>query len=370
MIISLIGHEYKYAIEQMTLTLFPMERPRFSSDHITSSGELSVGSRLTCGAVYAQATTSVRSGGTITYGAARVALDKLNGKLVKDRLLQRIIKQSFYRAAVRYTGCPPVWGSLSGIRPAKIAAAALETGAGEKAAMKILTRDYYVSPERAAMCVIATQTALDIKRSLAPRDIALYIGIPFCPTRCAYCSFVSNSVEKSFGLTEPFTLTLKREIRAVSETVRELGLRVRSVFIGGGTPTALHDTALETILSALQESFDLSEILEYTVEAGRPDTLTPRNLGIIKNYGANRVCVNPQSTSETVLRNIGRRHTPEEAIEAARMVKQTGMILNMDIIAGLPGDDPQGFGKTLDDVMTLNPENITVHTLSLKRARA
>ena len=367
MILNLTGHGYKYAVEQMALAMFPEERPRFSADHFIGSDELSADSRLSFGSYYAQATTLIRLGDKIARGVARVSQPGLNGKLTTDRLLQRTIKQSFYRAAVRYTGSSPVWGSLTGIRPAKLAAAALESGAGIKSVSGMLTRDYYVTPERAFMCAQAAKTALDTKRKLAPRDIALYVGIPFCPTRCAYCSFVSNSVEKSFGLVEPFTKTLIRETEAVSKAARELGLRVVCVYIGGGTPTSLHDTALESIMSAIQESFDLSGILEYTVEAGRPDTLTPQNLDIIKKYGAGRICVNPQSMSETVLDAIGRKHTPEAAVKTARMVKQNGMTLNMDIIAGLPSDDPPGFGRTLDAVMDLNPENITVHTLSLKK---
>jgi oxygen-independent coproporphyrinogen-3 oxidase len=261
----------------------------------------------------------------------------------------------------------PPWGSLTGIRPAKLATAALEAGAGEKAAARTLERLYHVSPERSAMCIDAARASLDVKRSLRPDDIALYVGIPFCPTRCAYCSFVSNSVEKSFKLTEPFTQVLLGEIKAMARTVSDLGLRIIAVYIGGGTPTALSDGQLEAVMAGLKESFDLSAAREYTVEAGRPDTLTPAKLDIMLRYGAGRVCVNPQSLSPTVLKAIGRVHTPEDALEAARLVRRSGATLSMDIIAGLPSDTPQGFAATLEAVLALKPENVTVHTLSLKK---
>jgi len=363
----LVGHDYKYAVEQIMLALFPEEKPVYSSDCIVGSDELFTESLLHFSVVYAQAITVIRCGDKVSRGLARIKRDKLAGELITDRLLQRIIKQSFYRAALAIIKAPPVWGSLTGIRPAHIASAALESGASKASVIKTLTREYYVSPERAEMCVGAAQTSLALKRSLCPGDIALYVGIPFCPTRCAYCSFVSNSVQKSFGLIEPFVQALLREIDAAAETVRSLGLRAIAVYIGGGTPTALPDEALESIMAALKTSFDLSNIREYTVEAGRPDTLTGRKLEIISNLGADRVCVNPQSMSEDVLALIGRRHTPEDVLKAVKLVRQAGAALNMDVIAGLPGDSPAGFHQTLDTVLSLKPENITVHTLSLKK---
>ena len=367
MILRLVGHNYKYAVEQIQMALFPETRPVYSTDPIISSDVLNAVSRLSFGLTYAQATTSIRCGDRVSHGTARVARSRLAGKLITDRLLQRVIKQSFYRAAVKYTGTHPVWGSLTGIRPAKLVSAALEAGANSKTAADMLMREYYVAPERAVMCLDAAKAALDMKRKLEPRDIALYVGIPFCPTRCAYCSFVSNSVEKSFALIDPFVQALLRETGAVSMAVRELGLRVRSVYIGGGTPTALPDEALDSVMAALSSSFDLSNVLEYTVEAGRPETLSQQKIDIIGAGGAGRICINPQSMSDQVLSAIGRRHTAEDVLSAVGMVRRSKMTLNMDVIAGLPCDDPGGFSETLDSVMELEPENITVHTLSLKK---
>ena len=365
--LDLVGHDYKYAVEQIMLALFPGEKPVYSSDYHISSDELFTSSRLHLGVVYAQAITVIRCGDKVSRGSARVRLDRLTGKLVTDRLLQRIIKQSFYRAALEFIEAPPVWGSLTGIRPAHIASVALDAGLSQPSAIKMLEGEYYVSKERAELCVKAAQASIALKRTLKPGDIALYIGIPFCPTRCAYCSFVSNSVEKSFGLIEPFVQTLLHEIDIVSKTVRSLGLRVIAVYIGGGTPTALPAEAIESVMTALKMSFDLSNIREYTLEAGRPDTVTGQKLEIIRRLGAGRVCVNPQSMSGDVLSAIGRRHTPEDVLDAVRLVRQVGAALNMDVIAGLPADTPEGFRLTIDTLLDLKPENITVHTLSLKK---
>ena len=262
---------------------------------------------------------------------------------------------------------PPVWGTLAGIRPAKVAEKLLVSGKGENAVIETLKEKYHVTSDRAALCTETAQAAIRLRASLTPRDVALYIGIPFCPTRCAYCSFVSNSVEKSFNLIEPFVDTLLQEIEKVAELASEAGFRIIAAYIGGGTPTSLPQSALEAIMAALSKSFDLSGLREYTVEAGRPDTVTASKLEIITKMGATRVCINPQSMSDEVLAAIGRAHTSKDVYHAAELVSQTGAALNMDIIAGLPYDTPAGFRKTLDAVLGFKPENITVHTLSLKK---
>jgi oxygen-independent coproporphyrinogen-3 oxidase len=368
--LRLIGHDYKYSVEQIMLALFPEQRPEYVTDNQTRSDndeEIHLDSRLSFNSVYAQAVSIIHINGKSSRGIARVKREKLTSKLVSDRLLQRILKQSFYRAAESFLDAPPVWGSLTGIRPAQIAAMAIKSGKKADLMKKTLAREYYVSPERAEMCVQAAQAAIKLERTLEPRDIALYVGIPFCPTRCAYCSFVSNSVERSFELIEPFTDVLLQEINETADIVNELGLRVITVYIGGGTPTSIPDEALESVLSRLKEAFDLSHLREYTVEAGRPDTITEQKLEIISRLGADRICINPQSMSGKVLSAIGRKHTPEDVPKAVSLIKRTGASLNMDIIAGLPEDTPDGFQKTLDTVLELAPPNVTIHTLSLKK---
>jgi len=262
---------------------------------------------------------------------------------------------------------PLPWGTLTGIRPSKVAEKLLTAGESAGAVLEILKRKYFVLPDRATLCLETAQESIRLKKSLPKKSIALYIGIPFCPTRCAYCSFVSNSVERSDTFVEPFATTLINEIAMFSEIVKELGLSVITVYIGGGTPTSLPDSILETVMSALIKSFDFTGLREYTVEAGRPDTITAGKLKIITAYGANRICINPQSMSAEVLGAIGRNHTPEDVDKAVKLVRKTSAVLNMDVIAGLPSDTFEGFKKTLDTVIGFAPENITVHTLSLKK---
>jgi len=365
--LRLVGHDYKYAVEQIMLSLFPDERPDYSDDCGNAPSELVATSTLRLGKAFAQVSTTISCGETIFRGTARVHVSRLTDKIMTGRLLQRIVKQSFFRAAEGVIDAPPVWGSLTGIRPAHMAVSAIKGTGSVKAAIRTLTHEYYVSPSRAQMCVQAAQMSIKLKETLSPVDIALYVGIPFCPTRCAYCSFVSNSVEKSFDLIEPFVQVLLNEIKTAGEMVKASGLRVSSVYLGGGTPTALSEEDLDAVLSALQSFFDLAYLREYTVEAGRPDTLTKPKLDILHRHGVGRVCVNPQSMSDGVLNVIGRRHTAQDVLNAAHLVRQSGAALNMDIIAGLPSDTPSCFRHTIDEVLKLNPENVTIHTLSLKK---
>ena len=194
------------------------------------------------------------------------------------------------------------------------------------------------------------------------------MGIPFCPTRCAYCSFVSNSVEKSFRWVEPYLEALLAEVDSAAQMVRDLGLRVRSFYMGGGTPTTLSAAQLDRLLGRLGERFDLSGVVEYTVEAGRPDTVTADKLEVLRRRGTTRVSVNPQSMEDRVLAAIGRRHSADDIRAAVELVDRFGFPhVNMDLIAGLPEDTPEGFRRTLDEVIGFGTDNITVHTLSLKK---
>ena len=341
------------------LALYPDDKSQLTAKSVLSLD----------GKYYAQATTEIfcETGDKVYRGIARVKKEKLKQKLITDRLLQKIIKQSFYRAAVKHINTRPVWGSLTGIRPAKIAQAAFENGLSENAAKKHLVNEYYVSPARAEIAVAAAKVAATQKSKLNPRDIALYIGIPFCPTRCAYCSFVSNSVEKSFDLVEPFVDTLIYEINEMSKMAQTLCLNITSAYIGGGTPTALSAQMLELLMGALHSSFDLTNLREYTVEAGRPDTITPEKIEVIKKHGGTRICVNPQSMSAEVLKAIGRNHTPGDFFKAYSLAEKAGLSINIDLIAGLPKDSVSGFSQTLDAAKALNPQNITIHTLSKKK---
>ena len=359
------GHEYKYAVEQMLLTMFPAERPEYP-DGKPEGERLEISLSHT-----AQRTTAccaLRINGGIYKGRAQCANAAMTDELHTDRVCQRLIKDAIYRAALR-SGCPrPAWGALTGVRPGKVLSSLIAEEHNEDKALRRFIREYDVSPARAQLCMTTTRETLRAAASLSPKDICLYVGIPFCPTRCAYCSFVSQSVEKSMKLIPPFLEALEKEIAATAAQVNALGLRVVSVYMGGGTPTTLSAEQLDRLCSVLGDEFDLSAVREYTVEAGRPDTISADKLSVLRAHGVDRVSVNPQTMSDRVLELIGRRHTASDIERALQLVREVGGFdVNMDLIAGLPGDSTEGFRDTVEKVLALGAENITVHTLSLKK---
>lgn len=361
----LIGHDYRYAVEQMLLTLFPEERPEYP-DGKPEGERIEV--RLSRGACYTTAACALHRAGAVWHGRAALRNDRVGSGLAEDSACQRLIKNAMYKAALSSGKEPMPWGALTGVRPGKLMRPLLEASPDESRAVRRFEKEYGVSPARAALCLDATRETIRTEAELEERDICLYVGIPFCPTRCSYCSFVSQSVEKSMKLIEPFLQALLDEIRATAAQVRALGLRVISLYMGGGTPTTLSAAQLDRLCSLLEQEFDLSSLREYTVEAGRPDTITEEKLAVLKAHGVDRVSVNPQTMSDRVLEAIGRRHSAADVTVALEKVRQAGAFaVNMDLIAGLPADTEQGFKDTVDKVLSLSPENITVHTLSLKK---
>lgn len=361
----LYGHDYKYAAEQMLLTLFPNERPEYPEGK--PEGDRAV-LRLSRGEHRTTASCALYIGETVYRGRACISNNELKNEILTDRHCQRLIKNAMYRAALASGHKRPAWGALTGVRPGKILFSLINSGMSEKEALKVFIDEYDVTPERAVLCLDTTRETIKAVSSLEKNDICLYVGIPFCPTRCAYCSFVSQSVEKSMKLIEPFTQALKKELIATAEEVNKLGLRVVSIYMGGGTPTTLSAQQLDELCTELEKNFDLSAVREYTVEAGRPDTITTEKLEVLKKHGIDRVSVNPQTMSDKVLNVIGRKHTSADIVDALRKVREAGgFAVNMDLIAGLPEDSVEGFRETMDKVLALKPENITVHTLSLKK---
>lgn len=364
--IRLVGHDYKYGVEQIMLLMFPEQRPVYvdrdepeGADFVRS--ELSPDGR--------RAVTLLFVGGKSAEGEAELPAPPPSEPLLRDRECQKLVKLAFFRAAVALTGRQPPWGALTGIRPGKLAERYMrETGASEREAAEFMQREYYLTPRSASLCVRVAEEAETLRKSFSPEDISVYAGIPFCPTRCAYCSFVSQSVEKSFALIEPYLEALIKEIRAAGRITRELGLRSVSLYIGGGTPTTLSAPQLERLLGELGEQFGGSALRELTVEAGRPDTIDRERLAAISRGGAGRISINPQTMNDAVLAAIGRKHSGLAVVESFRLAREcfSGDI-NMDLIAGLPGDCPESFAASLDEVIALAPENITVHTLAMKR---
>lgn len=347
------------------MTLFPGERPEYPKEK-TDGERMEI--RLHRSGRMTTASCLYHNGSQAFFGRAAVRNELLTDSIHTDSLCQQILKLAIYRAVLRSGRKKPVWGALTGVRPGKLMSPMLESGIAEKEALRRFETEYDVSHERALLCLDTSRATVLADRQLEAKDVCLYIGIPFCPTRCAYCSFVSQSVEKSMKQIPAFLEALERELEAVAEQVRKAGLQVVSIYMGGGTPTTLNETQLDRLLSVIETLFDLSRLRECTVEAGRPDTITPEKLRTLRKHGVDRVSVNPQTMSDAVLEAIGRKHTAEDIAKALRQVREAGgFAVNMDLIAGLPTDTAESFRKTVDTVLDLAPENITIHTLSIKR---
>ena len=355
------GHTERYPVEQLQMQLFGDRPTQFVETPF--SGEDGAVSSLHDGKIYRTATAKITLDGKTATAARRIPLTKAD-----VRLTRRILQQSYYLAAVQLLPEAPPWGALSGVRPTKLATKVLLEGGREQDADRMLRDVYFVTPERRRLCLDASRHTLEAARLLAPDDLSLYIGIPFCPTRCAYCSFVSESVERFGEFLPPFLDCLIREIEYTGALLKRSGWHIRSLYIGGGTPTTLSTPQMTRLLDAIGTHFDLSRSLEFTVEGGRPDTLDLEKLRAICAGGATRISINPQTMSDSVLRAIGRRHTAAETVEAFRMAREAGFDdINMDLIAGLPGDTPASFSETVRQVLALEPSNVTVHTLALKK---
>ena len=355
------GHAERYPVEQLQMQLFGDRPTQFVETPF--SGEDGAVSSLHDGKIYRTATAKITLDGKTATAARRIPLTKAD-----VRLTRRILQQSYYLAAVQLLPEAPPWGALSGVRPTKLATKVLLEGGREQDADRMLRDVYFVTPERRRLCLDASRHTLEAARLLAPDDLSLYIGIPFCPTRCAYCSFVSESVERFGEFLPPFLDCLIREIEYTGVLLKRSGWHIRSLYIGGGTPTTLSTPQMTRLLDAIGTHFDLSRSLEFTVEGGRPDTLDLEKLRAIRAGGATRISINPQTMSDSVLRAIGRRHTAAETVEAFRMAREAGFDdINMDLIAGLPGDTPASFSETVRQVLALEPSNVTVHTLALKK---
>lgn len=359
----LVGHDCRYAAEQMLLTLFPGERPEYPPGEPDGTGPalrlaLSEGDGEVCAAA------ELWWAGRLYTARRTAALGDSDG----GRARRRVLQLAFYDAAVEALGREPPWGALTGVRPVKLPTKWLLAGDSPEQAKARLMGVYHVSGARAELALECAQAALAVKNALPPRSQAIYVGIPFCPTRCAYCSFVSADVRRSLSLVEPYLDALCREIASAGRALRERGLSVSCAYMGGGTPTTLSEVQLDRLLSAMERELPMDACKELTVEAGRPDTITPAKLETLRGHGVGRISINPQTMEDSVLRAMGRSHTAGQIEEAMGMARaHFGGLVNMDLIAGLPSDSPQGFARTLDRVLQMAPENITVHTLALKK---
>ena len=274
-----------------------------------------------------------------------------------------------YEILSEITGLTPKWGTLTGIRPVKLSLQMMDKGISPEEVRRKFREERLVSEEKLDLLLSTAEHEREIRALSKPESVSMYISIPFCPSRCSYCSFTSHAIEKAAKLIPQYVDLLCEELRDTAVLMEELGLNLETVYMGGGTPTVLNPEQLDRVLSTARSSFDFSGVRELTVEAGRPDTITPEKLEVMKNNGVDRISINPQTMDDGVLELIGRKHTAQDVVDAFYMARSFGFDnINMDLISGLPGDDFEKFCRTIDSVLELDPENITLHTLTVKRS--
>ncbi len=364
MYIAMQGHDFHFELENTARLFLPHEPIRHGGlDGMPADG--------------VKAYTFLREAEDASHLTVRLVLDDfdetaeetvLKGEEDHRDACELAMATLLYYHLVKLCGFTQSWGVLTGVRPVKLLRRL--TAEQGQAAAEAFFRDKLLLSEEKMQLVRTTLGAENRLLSLSrPDSFSLYVSVPFCPTRCDYCSFVSYTVAKAKHLVDPYVELLCQEIRRTGEVARDLGLRLETVYFGGGTPTTLSAEQLTAVMQTVAESFDLSTVREYTVEAGRPDTVTEEKLRAIRAGGAGRVSINPQTLSDEVLETIGRRHTTAQFYDAYDLAAKVGFdCINTDLIAGLPSDTVEGFSRTLDGILALSPENVTVHTLSLKRA--
>lgn len=357
MILEILGHSYQYELEKLTRLFFPNEKIRVVFEKSEETDEPLCRTEI-----------EDNSAHVLCRFGEKIWEQTVSLQGVQDAELQ--IASMLFCALAELTGYQPKWGLLTGIRPSKLLLA-LQNEMGSENARAYFRDRFFVSEEKTALTESVASREEAIIRTSRPESCSLYVSIPFCPTRCSYCSFVSHATTSPTAkkLVPEYVSLLTKEIAQTGAYAKRFGLRLESVYFGGGTPTTLSAEQLDALLAAIEEAFDLSAVREYTVEAGRPDTVTREKLSALKNGGVTRISINPQTFNDAVLREIGRNHTSALTESAYFEARNAGFHnINMDFIAGLPTDTPDSFAASIDRALELKPENITVHTLALKRA--
>lgn len=374
MIIHTYGHTRTYEMEALLKLFVPAQKFVFSAEAALPE-EDSISAVIThCGDGTVQLVCRTRIHGEERQSSSRFA------DTVQGNALDRELSLLLYPQLCALTGMRPAWGMLTGIRPVNLLRRSAERVGSLVQAKDDFRNIWQVTDEKITLAADILAVQQPILDATPKRAVGIYVSIPFCPTRCRYCSFVSNSVAQMKRLLPRYMEALHREIQIVAELLRETGLGVDTVYIGGGTPTVLEPADLRDLLTWIEAHIlrlpssaagerPLRAIREYTVEAGRPDTITREKLQILKEFGVTRISVNPQSFRDAVLQAAGRPHSAQDAVDAYLLAKEMGFDnINMDFIAGLPCDTFEGFRESLDKAVALDPESITVHCLSLKKA--
>lgn len=348
------NHNFHFELENLTRLFFPNEKITVIRDFSEPQPPY----------IYTEVSDKITISVNIgSFNKSETAVKKLtddDNELVSAQLL--------YKLLCDFTGLTQPWGILTGVRPVKLLRRLAEES-NEEQAVKKFEKDFFVSNEKIALSRETEHNERKILELSRPESFSLYVGIPFCPSRCSYCSFVMASIERAEKLIEPYTKLLCEEIKRTAEIANKLGLRLETVYFGGGTPTTLSAEQLDTVLRTVNKCFDMSTCREFTVEAGRPDTIDSAKLFALKENKVDRISINPQTTNDEVLKTIGRKHTAQQFFDAFELARKCGFDnINTDLIAGLPTDTPESFKNSLDSIVKLNAECITVHTLCMKRA--
>lgn len=365
MTIIFSNHTIKYEIESTVKLFIPAIRFSFLYDERNCDGDL-VMTRVKTGKSFTYLYVYVRIGDRIK----RMAYHIPNEKVKADKnLCEYNLCRLVYLCLSEITELTPQWGMLTGIRPVKKVIDLIEKGFSKNELFAELKNKFFVSDEKLELVYKIAKIQMPLIKTNDYKTVSLYVSIPFCPTRCSYCSFVSHSIESAKNLIPDYIKYLCIELEKLGEDVRELGLRIDTIYIGGGTPTSIEAEDLQRIMECISKNFDILSVREYNVEAGRADTITFEKLKVIKDMGATRISVNPQTLNDEVLKVIGRKHTSEQTLNAYIMARDLGFDnINMDLIAGLPTETVDSFKNTLDKVILLSPESVTIHTLTLKRS--
>ena len=358
------GHSYHYETENLVRLFYPNEKINVINEPAESPEKPYIYTRAENRDGKYVLTARICFDDFEKSGSAEVSLDDPD----LEKTAERVLSVCLYELLCEYTGKTQPWGILTGVRPIKLFRR-LRSQYSDEYAEKYFTDELKVSPAKTRLSAVTEGNERKILELSRPDSFSLYVSIPFCPSRCSYCSFVSQTVEKAKKLIAPYFELLCKEIEYTAEIVREKKLRLESVYIGGGTPTTLDAEQLSELIKVIKASFDMSTCREFTVEAGRPDTITEEKLRAIIDGGADRISINPQTLNDSVLSVIGRKHTSAQMIESFELARKAGFRhINTDLIAGLPTDTVESFKKTLDAICELSPESITVHTLALKRS--
>lgn len=364
MTIYIDNHPFHYEMENLTRLFFPNDKI-IVEEGISESPEIPY------------IVTSMADDGTTAEITAQVVTENFSEKNKKSILLstedfkreaERTMAVCVYELLQKLTGKTQPWGILTGIRPIKLFRR-LSEKYGIDGAKSYFIDKLLVSEEKANLSIITERNEQKILALSKPRSFSLYVSIPFCPTRCSYCSFVSQSIEKAKNLIDPYFELLSKEIEYTAQLSKECNLNLETVYIGGGTPTTLNAQQLKILVQTIKSNFNMKTCREFTVEAGRPDTIDVDKLTALYESGVDRISINPQTLNDSVLEVIGRKHTAQQTIDAFELARKVGFKhINMDLIAGLPTDTVESFNDTLNKICELNPESVTVHTLSMKRS--